>query len=72
MNSMATSLSVKARINQPLHDTRIGWVEIFPKLSGSLQAILRKMRRMIFPKRVFGKVGAHSISPFLAKSRMPC
>jgi hypothetical protein len=69
---MATSLSVKARIDQPHHDTRVGRVEKFPRLSGSLQAILRKMRRMIFPKRVFGKAGAHSISLFLAKSRMPC
>ncbi len=34
-------------------------VEISPRLSSSLQAILRRMRRMIFPERVFGKAGAH-------------
>ena len=34
-------------------------VEVSPRLSSSLAAILRRMRRMIFPDRVFGSPGAH-------------
>ena len=34
-------------------------VEMSPKLSSSFAAILRRMRRMILPDRVFGKQGAH-------------
>jgi hypothetical protein len=33
-------------------------VEISPKLDTSPSAILRNIRRMIFPDRVFGKPGA--------------
>src|SRR5437868_6076031 len=42
-------------------------VEVSPRLSSSLQAILRKIRRMILPERVFGKAGAHWIRSGLAK-----
>ena len=34
-------------------------VEVSPKLSCSLAAILRRMRRMIFPERVLGSPGDH-------------
>ena len=34
-------------------------VEVSPRLPNSLSAILRKMRRMIFPERVFGRLGAN-------------
>jgi len=34
-------------------------VEISPKLSCSLAAILRRMRRIIFPERVLGSPGDH-------------
>lgn len=34
-------------------------VEVSPRLSSSLQAILRRIRRMILPERVFGRLGAH-------------
>src|SRR3989344_2300447 len=42
-------------------------VEVSPMFSSSLQAILRRMRRMILPERVFGRPGAHWISSGLAK-----
>ncbi len=34
-------------------------VEMSPSASCSLAAILRRMRRMILPERVFGSPGAH-------------
>ena len=34
-------------------------VEVSPKLSVSFAAILRRIRRMILPLRVFGRPGAH-------------
>ena len=34
-------------------------VEVSPRLPNSLSAILRRMRRMIFPDRVFGRPGAN-------------
>jgi hypothetical protein len=34
-------------------------VEVSPRLPNSLSAILRRMRRMIFPERVFGRPGAN-------------
>jgi hypothetical protein len=34
-------------------------VEVSPSWSCSLAAILRRMRRMILPERVFGRLGAH-------------
>lgn len=34
-------------------------VEVSPRLSISLAATLRKIRRMILPERVLGKPGAH-------------
>src|SRR6185295_1910300 len=36
-------------------------VEVSPRLEGSSSAILRRMRRMIFPERVFGRPGANWI-----------
>jgi ferredoxin--NADP+ reductase len=34
-------------------------VEVSPSCSGAFSAILRRMRRMILPERVFGRPGAH-------------
>ena len=34
-------------------------VEMSPSWSGAFSAILRRMRRMILPERVFGRPGAH-------------
>src|SRR5580692_4204090 len=34
-------------------------VEVSPRLPYSSSAILRRMRRMIFPERVFGRLGAN-------------
>ena len=34
-------------------------VEVSPSWSGAFSAILRRMRRMILPERVFGRPGAH-------------
>src|SRR5579859_17488 len=55
-----------------VHDTRLSTssvttagsasVEVSPRLSVSFAAILRRMRRMILPLRVFGSAGAHWIA----------
>ncbi len=37
-------------------------VDMSPRSSNSLAAILRKMRRIIFPERVFGRAGANRIA----------
>jgi len=41
-------------------------VEVSPRPSVSLAAILRRMRRMILPLRVFGRPGAHWITSGVA------
>src|SRR5690554_8193824 len=41
-------------------------VDVSPKPSISLAAILRRMRRMILPERVLGRLGAHWIISGLA------
>ncbi|KMQ53429.1 hypothetical protein ACS96_28575 [Pseudomonas aeruginosa] len=53
--------AVLAGCASPQHCTTPGSarVEVSPRLSSSLQAILRRIRRMILPERVFGRLGAH-------------
>ena len=47
-------------------------VEVSPSASISLAAILRRMRRMILPDRVFGSPGAHWIRLTWRLARSRC